>query len=217
VPVWAPTAALRDLTLGFLNNLQSTIYKSNVELIVVESETCVVTEADIYIATPNVDGFGHAVNLGIKLASHEWIAVIGNDITLQEGWLPKLQSVFNSIPGCGFLHPADQTDGEPPLEGECWWPMVLTKRSVLDNVGLLDEQLSWRYHDQDISIRAAMKGYRVIRTSEVRVQHLNGATWNSMQEDKRKKHSDEEGEIILKRYGCSMYHQWYVQHIKRLV
>jgi GT2 family glycosyltransferase len=217
LPIVTPFLELKELTLDFIACLQETTDASDYELIVVESESwCMPSGADLYIHEPKVTGFGHAVNLGIKVASHDWIAIIGNDVALPKGWLPKMLAAWH--PQYGTLHPADTAHGIPPgtiEEGECFWPLAFTHKKVLKEVGLLDESLSYRFHDQDISIRMMQHGYRVVRTGDVFVGHLNNATYYTFPEEKRAAWESKESTIMLKRYGCTMYHQWYDREIRR--
>jgi len=42
------------------------------------------------IAQPTNSGFAHAVNLGWRVASSEWIAILNSDVTLDPHWLERL-------------------------------------------------------------------------------------------------------------------------------
>jgi glycosyltransferase involved in cell wall biosynthesis len=95
LPVIAPTEELGELTVAFLRNLVTSTGSSHYELIIIDSGDSynteeMVTAADLYLHERTPTGFGHAVNLGIKLASHNYIVVIGNDVTVPAGWLHYL-------------------------------------------------------------------------------------------------------------------------------
>ncbi len=47
-------------------------------------------------------GFAHAVNLGIRNATSEWVAILNNDIQIASGWLQELLTALGNRPGASY-------------------------------------------------------------------------------------------------------------------
>lgn len=52
---------------------------------------------------PRVKGLAHALNLGVSLASSEWIVISFGDENVSSGWLDSVRSIV-SAPGSGCIH-----------------------------------------------------------------------------------------------------------------
>ncbi len=162
-------------------------------------------EADIYIRKDYPMGYARAVNCGFTLADYDDVAVINNDLFVDEGWLFGLQNDYDKTPG-GILAPFDHNieKGEVYMNHH-WYSLFYTRKDVLTKVGYFDESINYRYHDQDYSIRVKKAGYEVMRTPNVVVGHINSATYSKMEE---KKNETQEAMIMVARYGCTMFEDW---------
>lgn len=120
-------------------------------------------------------GFGLNVNRGLRLATGDFIAVVGNDTWIVKGdaydlCIPEIVTspvVIGDVPGIA-----------PPLEPEgfhgCFW---VAPRPVLDRVGLLDERFEQGfYEDDDFVARLHEAGIETRMVVSVRVRHVGGLT-----------------------------------------
>ena len=109
--------------------------------------------------------FAANVNLGVKKAKGDIIAVVNNDTIALPGWDDWLIEAHQRNKGLvGF-----STD---PGMG---WGFSLTRQGWED-VGLLDENLVNSYDDYDLFLRAAVKGYPMILAPRPFALHQGGVT-----------------------------------------
>ncbi len=80
-----------------------------------------------------------------------------------------------------FVKWLNQIGGEDQqaISGAC----LLLRRSLVDEIGLLDESLFW-CEDVDLCLRASKKGYRICKVSSARVLHICGQSARSNFEGK---------------------------------
>jgi len=150
-------------------------------------------------------GFPKGANQGIRASSGENILLLNNDIVVTPGWLRQLLVHLHSADDVGIVGPltnfaaGDQRITPPygnlvELDGFAWklgkqqrgrclpTSMIvgfclLTKRSVLDRIGLLDERFGLgTFEDTDLSHRARQAGYRLLICQDVYVHHFGSRT-----------------------------------------
>ena len=116
-------------------------------------------------------GYGHNVNIGLRLASGEYVAVVNNDCRVAEGNLDDL-----CIPGVvtsPLVIGERQGFGESIEPGGfhgCFW---VVPRLVLDHVGLIDERYEHAYwEDNDFLTRLRKAGIPTRQVASVRVRHI---------------------------------------------
>lgn len=134
-------------------------------------------------------------NQGIKLSKGEYICFIDNDSTVGEGWDSKLMEVFATRPKAGLVGrmganwKAFEYYGNNPIEAQnyptetqivCGGACQIFKRSLVDEIGYLDESLNPFWHeDSEFSLRAEIAGYKnyIIRFNWVHEDggHKSGA------------------------------------------
>lgn len=221
LPTYCPAPDVVDKLKTCLNSLYETIPSMKEhELIVVEqgerhAEKILVPEtldhAYTYVSYNKPVGFSEAVNAGVRLAHGDYYAIINNDLVFQYDWLNKMQKVYESNPKIGLLSPIDQHHAIEDHEYvDSWWSCVLISKTVWDRVGELNtEQLRYRFHDQDWSIRCAKQGFSVMRTKRVRVYHDDGSTYRHM-----KPSVDEGAEArwVEKMHGYRHFIDWVSNH-----
>jgi GT2 family glycosyltransferase len=84
---------------------------------------------------------------------------------------------LNGIPGNRGVWQEDhgQYDQDREVFGGCG-AAVAYRRSMLDDIGLLDEDLEFNCEDVDLNLRARLAGYRCLYVPEARVYHRLSAT-----------------------------------------
>jgi len=116
-------------------------------------------------------GQSHAINKGFRMAKGEIVAWINSDDTIQPGAVSHAVRAFRDFPDVGAVYGEGyQIDGDgnikqrfPSTEPFNLWKLVYLsdyilqqtvyfRRSVLDDIGFLDESLKWGM-DWDILIR----------------------------------------------------------------
>ena len=146
-------------------------------------------------------GFAGGNNAGIRQAGGEWIALINNDAIAQPDWLESLHRAVEGNETVGLaasrvVLPSGQLDsagdgmtvaGVPYKRGHGSIPVgnflkpaevfgasgcgVLLRRSMLERIGLLDEDFFCIYEDGDLNFRARLAGFHCIYVPEAVIIH----------------------------------------------
>ncbi len=210
VPNYNGAALLRDC----LRSLEAQSYPA-VDAIVVDDGS---TDGSVEIARtefpamrllvqPRNGGFARAVNVGIRAARGEIIALLNNDAVAEPGWLAEMVQALERHPdagmvACKILLPDGQTlasagdvfrrdgvpnsrgvwerdagqyDDEIEVFGACGAACAY-RRSMLNEVGLLDERFFMYCEDVDLAFRAQRAGYRCVYAPRAVVRHRLSAT-----------------------------------------
>ncbi len=151
-------------------------------------------------------GYAAGCNQGIRQARGEQIMLLNNDVVVTEGWLARLTKALWSSSNIGMTGPCTNYTGnlqriEVPynslnemhafaehrrnhargsavpvevLYGFC----LLIKRSLIDRIGLLDEQFEvGMFEDTDLCRRSRKAGYRLVVVEDVFVHHFGSQTF----------------------------------------
>ena len=139
---------------------------------------CVVSlppECERIIVVNDGTGYGRNVNIGLRLARGDYIAVINNDCRLTGGDIYDL--CMHETVTSPLIIGERQGFGESIEPGGfhgCFW---VVPRPVLDRVGLLDERFEWGYwEDDDYIARLHAAGVPTRQVPSVRVKHIGGLT-----------------------------------------
>jgi GT2 family glycosyltransferase len=109
-------------------------------------------------------GFARNVNLGLRLASGDFVAVLGNDTRVVEGDVYDL-----CVPDAVASPVVDGKAGIEPggFHGAFW----VAPRGVIERVGLLDEQFEGAFfEDDDYLERLRQAGVPTVQVASVRVE-----------------------------------------------
>ena len=158
------------------------------------------------ISLTNNHGFAFAVNRGIEAATTEWIAILNNDVTLEQTWLQEilteasargawfgvgklLSSVTGRIDGTFDLISAGSTAwrcGSDRPDVPLWSktrpiqlaPMTaaIFRRELFTRVGLLDERFGSYLEDVDLGLRCSAAGLAGVYVPAARGTHMGSAT-----------------------------------------
>ena len=146
-------------------------------------------------------GFSAGNNRGIEASSSEFVALFNNDAVADRQWAERLLApaadskvgivaskvmLFSerdrldsagdgmTIVGVaykrGHLEPADRYPATESVFGASGCAMLL-RRSMLDDIGLLDEDFFLSYEDSDVCFRAQLRAWKCVYASEARVYH----------------------------------------------
>ena len=130
-------------------------------------------------------GFARAVNLGIQAAQGDWVGILNNDVEPRADWLELLYKSNTQFVTGKLLNknnpamldgtfdllsrvavPWRAGNGRPDQSLFTYnnritfapWTAVLYRRSVFEQVGLLDETFGSYYEDVDFGLRCAQAG-----------------------------------------------------------
>jgi len=156
-------------------------------------------------------GFAKANNIGIKVATGEYIILLNNDTVVTRGWISGLLRHFaNSV---GMVGPVTNSIGNEakinvPYKnldemhafaeyytskhfGESFKINVLAmfcvaiKREIIDKVGLLDERYGvGMFEDDDYAMAVRKAGYKLLCAEDVFIHHFGSATFKGLLKDK---------------------------------
>jgi GT2 family glycosyltransferase len=156
-------------------------------------------------------GFAAAVNRGIESSNADWIAILNNDVTLAPNWLEQLLNKSDGVAFATgkILSAADPSiiDGtfDEISRGACAWrcgqgkkdapvwnqprqirmaPMTaaIFRKTLFDQIGLLDETFGSYLEDVDFGIRCALAGHPGAYVPAAVACHRGSATlgaWNN--------------------------------------
>jgi GT2 family glycosyltransferase len=214
------------LTLDCLKSvLQRSDYK-NLEIILVdndssEHETRIVTtwiesyakDQVVYHRNPKNLGFAAGNNVGLSIASGDYIVILNNDTEVTPGWIWRSLKHFYRNPQLGLLGPSTNNcgnEGRIKLRGrdEDWLQEVIPRfnfrvpkildvetvaffctfitRKALNEIGMISEEYGRGYfEDDDYCRRAQVAGYKIGIARDVFVYHHMGASFNLLQYSER--------------------------------
>jgi GT2 family glycosyltransferase/ubiquinone/menaquinone biosynthesis C-methylase UbiE len=151
-------------------------------------------------------GFPKACNQGLEIANGEYVLLLNNDTVVTSGWLSNLEAALQSSPDIGAVSlltnsssygQAIQTnyttieemhvfsksfnmsnqqlwEERAKLIGFC----MLIKKSVLDQVGGLDERFTpGNFEDDDLSLRIRLAGYRLLLCRDTFIHHYGSVSF----------------------------------------
>lgn len=132
-------------------------------------------ECDRIVVVNDGTGYARNVNVGLALATGDFVAVVNNDCRLAEGDVYEL-----CVPGTvtsPLVIGERQGFGESIEPGGfhgCFW---VVPRDVIDRVGVLDERFENAYwEDDDFLVRLGEAGIATRQVPSVRVKHIGGLT-----------------------------------------
>ena len=162
------------------------------------------------ILNPQNLGFAKANNQGIEIASGEYIILLNDDTVVTQNWIFGLIKYLN-LPGIGMVGPVTNEIGNEAkiniayssLEEMRGWAEEYTrahkekyfeikmlalfciafKKSLLDDVGLLDERFEiGMFEDDDFSVRVKNAGYQTICAEDVFIHHFGKASFKKLRD-----------------------------------
>jgi GT2 family glycosyltransferase/glycosyltransferase involved in cell wall biosynthesis len=164
----------------------------------------------VILNTENL-GFAKANNIGLQLASGEYLVLLNNDTAVARGWLSNFIRHLNSDKTIGLLGPVTNEIGNEAkipvgyanLQEMPTWavhhvrkhdgqlfeiPMLAMyclamRREVYEEIGALDERFGiGMFEDDDYTRRARELGYKVICAKDVFIHHVGRASFKLQSE-----------------------------------
>jgi GT2 family glycosyltransferase len=132
-------------------------------------------ECERIVVVNDGTGFGHNVNVGLRLATGDYIAVVNNDCRLAGGDVYDLcvRATVTSPLVIGERQGSGESIEPGGFHG-CFW---VVPRTVLDKVGLLDARFERAYwEDDDFLARLRLAGISTRQVASVQVKHIGGLT-----------------------------------------
>jgi len=163
------------------------------------------------ILNPKNFGFAKANNQGIQLSSGEYIILLNDDVIVTQNWISRLISYLNH-PHIGIVGPVTNEIGNEAkiettyssIDEMRKWAVEYTRRhknryfeikmlalfcvafkkSLLDEVGLLDERFEiGMFEDDDFSLRIKEAGYKTICAEDIFIHHFGKASFKKLEEE----------------------------------
>jgi GT2 family glycosyltransferase len=158
------------------------------------------------------EGFARATNQGIQKARGDYIVLLNNDTIVTRGWLSRLLRYLEQDPNVGMVGPVTNDAANEQMiavgygtieeletfaeeryrrwEGRAFEITMLQmfcvamRRSLVDQVGLLDEQFGLgTFEDDDYAHRVRRGGYTLLCAEDVFTHHFGRGTMRVLQED----------------------------------
>jgi hypothetical protein len=159
-----------------------------------------------YLPLNSNRGFAVAVNFGIRASTTRWVAVLNNDVEPEPCWLERLLSAAertgadyaagrlvnwnhpDTLDGCydllsrsglawraGHGQPAERYLQPCPIRCAPFTALLL-RRTLFDDVGLLDERFGSYLEDVDFGLRCASAGFKGTYEPAAVAKHEGSAT-----------------------------------------
>jgi len=207
------------LTLRCLRSIYERSDYKNLEVILVDNasdphESAIVTNwienynlgQTIYVRNEENLGFAAGNNVGLKIATGDFIAVLNNDTEVTPGWIWRSLKHFSVNPKLGLLGPSTNNCGNEARvllrnDDGNWLKEVIPRfglrelraipastvaffcvfisRTVLDEVGLISEEYGKGYfEDDDYCRRVQAAGYEISIARDIFVYHQMSASFD---------------------------------------
>ncbi len=151
-------------------------------------------------------GFAGGVNFGMQQAKGQYVVILNNDTLPTRGWLDLLVEALKNDQTIGIVSPVTNYVGEgPQLElavkdikpldidayaatikghgiyyepGRLVFFCVMIRRSVIDQIGILDEgYIKGNFEDDDYCLRTILSGYKLAIAKSAFVFHHGSITF----------------------------------------
>ena len=151
-------------------------------------------------------GYAAGANVGLKASAGKWLVLLNPDTAVWPRWLEKMRRAFSEE--VGAVAPMSDNVGGRQLIGEVlevgrplgeiqdvlterfagtteetkllFGVCLMLPRSLLDRIGLLDEDLFLGNDDLELSWRIRTHSLKLVVVRDVFVHHLNHVSFNSM-------------------------------------
>jgi len=216
-----------EMTLKFLDKMQETTKsfldeESSIEMILVNGGNPVDIQHPFITKLIHLDkniGFSVTVNEGLKAVSRDsdYIFYVGNDsFPTYDGWLDDLIELQNKT-NAGIVCPATTRPPMNEMIKRCmkvdysdyfevqFFPSIayLITKECFDSVGYWDEAFinSGMYGDNDYCIRVCIKGFKIVVSKNILLNHLLSQEVNKLFDVKKDMLYNEA--VLKKKWGLN--------------
>jgi GT2 family glycosyltransferase len=177
-------------------------------------------------------GYPRACNQGIEAATGEYIAVMNNDVIVTPYWASRLLAAFAVDPQVGAVGPRTnyavgpqrvETANYTLAQLDHWaagWHrdhagnltptgrligfLVVLKRKLVDDIGGFDPLFGvGNFEDDDLSLRALLKGYKLVIAEDVFIHHHGSRSFGSIPQ-KYLRLMDTNGKLFAAKWGVRL-------------
>lgn len=236
------------LTKACLASIEANSHYPNLELIVVDNASSDGSpdyladygrrhpEAKIILSDRNT-GFSAGNNIGLRVATGDYLVLLNNDTQVTEGWVIDLLRHLRRDPTIGLVGPVTNNIGnEAKLDISYSNPeemrrlaydycnvrrrmsfelrtvaffCVMFSRSVFEEIGELDEIFGvGMFEDDDYCNRVRAAGYRIIVAEDVFIHHELSASLSQLGQERRQKLFDDNKRLYEAKWGPWIAHQY---------
>jgi len=237
-----------DLTRACLDSVLERSDYPNLEVIVVDNASSDGTSAyleDFARRHPDVRvvlnrenlGFAAGNNVGLSIATGDYLVVLNNDTVVTQGWVMTLLRHFQNDPSLGIVGPVTNNIGNEArietryqsiaeMPGEALrytlanmgktYPMrtvaffcVMFPRSVYELCGPICEDYGLGFfEDDDYCRRVESIGKRVVCAEDVFIHHHLSASFNKLKDSERQELFRQNKEVYEKKWGAWVPHSY---------
>jgi len=176
------------------------------------------------------EGFARATNQGIQKARGDYIVLLNNDTIVTRGWLIRLLRYLEQDPTVGMVGPVTNDAANEQMiavgyttieeleafaeeryrrwEGRAFEIAMLQmfcvamRRSLVDQVGLLDERFGLgTFEDDDYAHRVRRGGYTLLCAEDVFTHHFGRGTMRGLKEDTYSELFDGNRRLFERKWG----------------
>jgi GT2 family glycosyltransferase len=204
IPIFMKDYSLFHLTGNCIGAVREHTHPEDYELIVVDNGSPIQPpDLKTYYANKVIKndtnlGYTKAVNQGIRAAFGEYVVLLSNDVQVYQGWLSVLKQALDEGLDLAMAHPmysltepfARAVESEKvmrgekkfdPIPGDKDFSCVMFKKSLIDELGLFDEQFFNYCSDSDFLRRMEQAGKKYGIVDRVATHHISSATGYAME------------------------------------
>jgi GT2 family glycosyltransferase len=190
---YAKTDELKQVTLDCVESLRSSEDPKNIvfETLVIESNKDLSPyqypgTKTIYPDTPF--GYNKYLNMGISTTVNPYIGLCNNDLIFHKRWATEILNAFDQYPAISSANPYSENfdydtrirsgpnvirrDNTLHMNGVLTGWCIFVKRNIFKKTGLLDEQFTFWYADNDYDMMLRKHGIKHALVKSSLVTHL---------------------------------------------
>ena len=190
-----------DTTMNCIRSLQDSedFKNDDLEILLIESNVDYFKSysypKEVIVITPEEKfGFHKFLNIGIKAAKKEFVALCNNDLVFNENWFSEIIKVAEKRKDVLSFSPIDPRNELGKFKGDSvegykvtqqikGWCLVC-KKELFDSYGLLDEKFKFYYSDNDYALSLLYNNIKHLLVTNSKVIHLHKVTTKDVSNNK---------------------------------